>query len=466
MKKFASLLIVAILGGAITLGSYKLFEDELITNSNTPTAAIPNFSPVHYNGAPITSTNADFTEAADRTVHAVVHVKNVQISRKPRTMQEYFFGGGEMQKGLVGAGSGVIISADGYIVTNNHVIDGASELEVSLNDNRTFKAQVIGSDPKADIALIKIDAEDDLPYLPFGDSDNVKLGEWVLAVGNPFNLTSTVTAGIISAKARDIDQYDRNPQSFIQTDAAINPGNSGGALVNTNGELIGINTAITSQTGSYVGYAFAVPSNNARKIVEDILEYGDVQRGVLGIQGGGINANTANQYDLEVSEGVYVGAVDPDTGAEKAGLQEGDVIIQVDNVKISKFSDLSGYLGAKRPNDVVEVTFLRDGETRTVPVTLTKFSTFVIEKPGLEVREASKKALKEMGVKNGVIINNAINKQLQRYNFSGIIITAIDDQEVSSVADVKRIISEKDPREPISINFVSKNGESKQIIFN
>ncbi len=268
MKKFASLLIVAILGGAVTLGSYKLLEDQPILETTSTTTQ--NFNPVNYNGTPITSTNADFTEAADRTVHAVVHVKNVQISRQPRTMQDFFNGGGEMRKGLVGAGSGVIISADGYIVTNNHVIDGVAELEVSLNDNRTFKAEVIGTDPKADIALLKIDAESDLPYLPFGNSDNVNLGEWVLAVGNPFNLTSTVTAGIISAKARDINEFDANPQSFIQTDAAINPGNSGGALVNINGELIGINTAITSQTGSYVGYAFAVPSNNARKIVEDI----------------------------------------------------------------------------------------------------------------------------------------------------------------------------------------------------
>ncbi|MAW94639.1 MULTISPECIES: trypsin-like peptidase domain-containing protein [unclassified Leeuwenhoekiella] len=464
MKKFASLLIVAILGGTITLGAYKYLEDEPILPTTTTSST--NFNPVNYKGTPITSTNADFTEAADRTVHAVVHVKNVQISRKPRTMQDFFNGGGELRKGLVGAGSGVIISADGYIVTNNHVIDGAAELEVSLNDNRTYKAEVIGTDPKADIALIKIDADDDLPYLPFGNSDNVRLGEWVLAVGNPFNLTSTVTAGIISAKARDINEYDSNPQSFIQTDAAINPGNSGGALVNINGELIGINTAITSQTGSYVGYAFAVPSNNARKIVEDILEYGDVQRGILGIIPIDINANFANQYDLETSEGVYVGSVDSNTGAAKAGLQEGDIIVKIDNTKISKISDLTGYLGAQRPGDVVEVSYTRDGKLYTTPVKLTKYVTYVIEKPGIEISEASKEALKEMGVKNGVVITKAVNEQLQRYNLSGIVITAIDDQKVNSVEDVKRIISEKDSREPISINFASQNGESKQIIFN
>ncbi|MDP5044708.1 MAG: S1C family serine protease, partial [Leeuwenhoekiella sp.] len=194
MKKFASLLFVAILGGGITLGAYKLLEEN-IQHDVTSVTTSSKFSPVTYNGTPLTSTNADFTEAADRTVHAVVHVKNVQISRQPRSLQDLFYGGGEMKKGLVGAGSGVIISADGYIVTNNHVIDGATELEVSLNDNRTFKAEVIGADPKADIALIKIDADGELPYLPFGNSDNVRIGEWALAVGNPFNLTSTVTAG-------------------------------------------------------------------------------------------------------------------------------------------------------------------------------------------------------------------------------------------------------------------------------
>ncbi|RXG32846.1 trypsin-like peptidase domain-containing protein [Leeuwenhoekiella marinoflava] len=464
MKKFASLLFVAILGGGITLGAYKLLEEESQTEvSNLTTTS--SFNPVKYNGTPISSTNADFTEAADRTVHAVVHVKNVQTSRQPRSLQEFFYGGGEMRKGLVGAGSGVIISPDGYIVTNNHVIDGATELDVSLNDNRTYKAEVIGTDTKADIALIKIDADGELPYLPFGDSDGVKLGEWVLAVGNPFNLTSTVTAGIISAKARDISEYDSNPQSFIQTDAAINPGNSGGALVNINGELIGINTAITSQTGSYVGYAFAVPSNNARKIVEDIMEYGDVQRGILGVSGTSLNPSIASELDIDAVEGVYVAYVEFESGAKKAGLQKGDIITNIDNTKISKFADLSGYLGTKRPNDVVQVTYSRDGESKTVPVSLLKYSTYVIEKPGLEVREVSAKLLKEYGVKNGVIIAQATNDKLKRYNLKGIVITEIDDETVNSVDDVKRILNDKSPNEPVSLNFVSKGGEKKQIIF-
>ena len=464
MKKFASLLFVAILGGGITLGAYKLLEDESRTEVSNPITN-SNFSTVSYEGRPISSTNADFTEAADRTVHAVVHVKNVQTQRQPRNLREFFYGGGETRKGLVGAGSGVIISADGYIVTNNHVIDGASELDVSLNDNRTFKAEVIGTDPQADIALLKIDADEDLPYLPFGDSDNVRLGEWALAVGNPFNLTSTVTAGIISAKARDINEYDSNPQSFIQTDAAINPGNSGGALVNINGELIGINTAITSQTGSYVGYAFAVPSNNARKIVEDILEYGDVQRGILGVSGTSLNPSIASQLDVDAVEGVYVANVEFESGAKKAGLQEGDIITQIDDVEVNKFSDLSGYLGSKRPNDVVQVTYTRDGERNTVPVTLLKYEAFVIEKPGLEVREASKDLLKEYGVRNGVVISQATNEKLKRYGLNGILITEIDEEAVQSVDDVKRIMNAKNPNEPVSISFVGKDGEKKQIIF-
>ena len=293
----------------------------------------------------------------------------------------------------------------------------------------------------------------------------MRLGEWALAVGNPFNLTSTVTAGIISAKARDINEYDSNPQSFIQTDAAINPGNSGGALVNINGELIGINTAITSQTGSYVGYAFAVPSNNARKIVEDILEYGDVQRGILGVSGTSLNPSIASQLDVDAVEGVYVANVEFESGAKKAGLQEGDIITQIDDVEVNKFSDLSGYLGSKRPNDVVQVTYTRDGERNTVPVTLLKYEAFVIEKPGLEVREASRDLLKEYGVRNGVVISQATNEKLKRYGLNGILITEIDEEAVESVDDVKRIMNAKNPNEPVSISFVGKDGEKKQIIF-
>lgn len=235
----------------------------------------------------------------------------------------------------------------------------------------------------------KVDADEKLPYLTFADSDNTHIGEWVLAVGNPFNLTSTVTAGIISAKARDLSGSSDKTQSFIQTDAAVNPGNSGGALVNTNGDLIGINTAITSQTGSYVGYSFAVPSNIAKKVVEDIIEFGNVQKGVLGVRGSELNSLNAEKLGVKESEGFYVGGVDEGSGADKAGIKEGDIIKKLDNIKISKFSDPSGYIASKRPNDVIKVAIERDGKALTLPVTLYKNETYRINGLGLEVKNLS-----------------------------------------------------------------------------
>ncbi|HEA30204.1 MAG TPA: PDZ domain-containing protein [Leeuwenhoekiella sp.] len=463
MKNFAKMLLVAILGGGITLGAYQYFEKEAFVTTTTshPISTLP----VTYKGDPLSSTNADFTEAADRTVHAVVHVKNVQMALRPRNMREYLQGGGEMEKGLVGTGSGVIISQDGYIVTNNHVIDGASELEVSLNNNKTYTAKVIGADAKADIALIKIDANEDLPYLPFGDSEATRLGEWVLAVGNPFNLTSTVTAGIISAKARDIDEFDGNPQSFIQTDAAINPGNSGGALVNINGELIGINTAITSQTGSYVGYAFAVPSNLARKIVEDIMEYGNVQRGILGVSGAPINPAVAKQIETSESQGFYVKSIEPGSGAEKAGLKNGDIIKKVDGKAITKFADLSGYLNTKRPEDVVQVQVLRDGDLKSLPVTLYKLSTYKINKLGVEVKDIAKADLEDYGVKSGVVINDVTREDLERYDLKGVVISKIDDEPVKNIDQVQKLLTKKGNTDPMSITFVWPGGKQQQIIF-
>ncbi|HKJ49336.1 MAG TPA: trypsin-like peptidase domain-containing protein, partial [Christiangramia sp.] len=390
MKKIATLLFVSILGGVLTLGSYKLFlEDD--TNQFLPqdNSQQNTFLPVTNNNRPY-GTNVDFTAAAEKTIHAVVHVKNVAVFKSgPRSIWEYYPYSNNGGRALQGAGSGVIITPDGYIVTNNHVIDGASEIEVTLNNNKTYKAEVIGSDPISDIALIKVDAEEDLEYIPFGDSDNMEIGEWVLAVGNPFNLKSTVTAGIISAKARDLNMRDNSPQSFIQTDAAINPGNSGGALVNINGELIGINTAISSPSGSYIGYAFAVPSNNARKIVEDIMEFGDVQQGILGIRGRSLNNEIIREYDLNTSQGVMVAEVTPGSGAEKSGIRQKDIIRKIDNIDINKFSDLTGYINSKRPGDEVLVKLMRDGKEREVNVELTKLDTYRMVALGLEVANAS-----------------------------------------------------------------------------
>ncbi len=465
MKQFIKLLGVSVLGGVLTLGSYKLIihDDESFSNRTPVEQESSTFIPISSSNN-IYGTNADFTEAAEKTVHSVVHVKNVAVFDKPNSVWEYYSRGGNTGKALQGTGSGVIISPDGYIITNNHVIDGAGEIEVTLNNNKTYVAELIGTDTKADIALVKIDAED-LEYIPFGNSNNVKLGEWVLAVGNPFNLTSTVTAGIVSAKARDLNTNNASPQSFIQTDAAINPGNSGGALVNIDGELIGINTAITSQTGSYIGYGFAVPSNNARKIVEDIMEYGNVQQGILGIRGQDVNQFISKQSDLSTSQGVIVEDVDSGSGAALAGIKQGDVIRQIDNIEIRKMSDLTGYLGSKRPKDVVKVKILRDGREKEVDVKLAKYETFAITAIGLEVTNTSKADLNEYNTSNGVKISRALKNDKQSQALIGIIITKINGQKVNNVEDVKRIVNSNTSEEPISVTFVNKEGKEQTYIW-
>lgn len=453
MKKLISLIIVSILGGAITLGSYVLFfeNEPYLIEENTE---IPAYTPVNFEAMP-GSTMADFTEAANKSIHSVVHVKNIASTRSP-------FTGRSAGNALQGTGSGVIISPDGYIVTNNHVIQNASKLQVTLNNNENYIAEVIGSDPTTDIALLKIDAED-LDYLPFGNSNNAQIGEWVLAVGNPFNLTSTVTAGIISAKSRDLGM-DSNVSSFIQTDAAINPGNSGGALVNVHGELIGINTAITSQTGSYVGYAFAVPSNNAKKIVEDILEFGDVQQGILGIRG--VQASKLpSEYDVKTTEGVYIDGVEQGSGADKAGIRKGDIIKQIDNVEIRKFSDLKGYIDSKRPDDVVEVQVLRNGEEKKLNVKLSRYEIFQIKAIGLEVTNASSEDLQKNQVSNGVKITRGLTPQMQSERLTGTIITAIDNIPVKNIEDVKRVMSRRDSSDPLSVTFVAPNGEKQKYVW-
>ena len=446
MKNVAKLLFVSILAGALTLGSYKIFfEEDALLLSKTP--QLPAYTPVNYNPVP-GGLNPDFTEAAIKSVNAVVHVMNMAVVRSPFTRPGY---------ALQGTGSGVIVSPDGYIVTNNHVIQNASSLQVTLNNNETYIAEVIGSHPESDIALLKIEAEN-LDYLPFGNSNNVQVGEWVLAVGNPFNLTSTVTAGIISAKSRNLG-ITGDASSFIQTDAAVNPGNSGGALVNINGELIGINTAITSQTGTYVGYAFAVPSNNARKIIEDIIEFGDVQRGILGIKGGNV------PREMEISQGVFVSEVEAGSGADKAGIKANDVIVKIDNVDIRKFADLTGYINSKRPNDVVQVSVLRDGEKKQMNVKLTKYETFQIRSIGLEVTNASETDLRENKVTHGVKISRGLTPQMQNEELVGTIITAIDGKAVTSIEDVQEIINSKNYYDPISISFVGPNGQIQKYVW-
>ena len=463
MKQILRLFLVAFFAGALTLVGYKYFiETKEITF--IPQQENSSFIPINFTNSETIGVNIDFTEAAEKTVNVVVHVKNTTINRNSNNILEYYFGSGK-SRAIVGSGSGVIISPDGYIITNNHVIVNTSKLEVTLNNNKTYEAELIGTDPKTDIALIKIKTKKNLPYVSFGDSNQVKIGEWVLAVGNPFNLTSTVTAGIISAKARDLNEFDGNPQSFIQTDAAVNRGNSGGALVNTRGELIGIITAITSETGSYVGYAFAVPSNIARKVIEDIMEYGYVQRGILGIQGGSLNSKIANYLGIDETEGVYVDRIEKGSGADKSGIKKGDIIMGIDGIKIGKVSDLVGYLGSKHPNDVVQVTLLRDGNKKVIPVTLVKFEFFEIEDLGLEIKNSTQSELLERGITYGVKVTRILNKDMEQYNLVGIIILKLNGQKVRDIDDARRIMQVRNSNDPIKMTFADTQGEINTFIF-
>ena len=341
------------------------FVDKDYTNISTPA----NFN----SNKILKSSLPDLTFAANKSIDAVVHVKNTSIVKDSDSWALQFFYGDDSRK-KVGTGSGVIISPDGYIITNYHVIENSTEVIVTTNDNREYEAEIIGFDEVNDIAVLKINTDSNLDYIFFGDSDSTLIGEWVLAVGNPYNLNSTVTAGIISSKSRDLNEFDQKNQSFIQTDAAVNFGNSGGALVNIQGELIGINTLIQSMTGGYVGYSFAVPSNTVRKIFEDILEYGDVQKGLLGVRGVALRSSYSKQLKIDETEGFYIDVIEPGFGADNAGLQKGDIIKSVDDVKINRFSDLSGYLSSKRPGDKVSVKYIRDKQLITVSVTLKKDS--------------------------------------------------------------------------------------------
>lgn len=464
MKKYSSLFLVSLLSGAATLGGYKL----LIDNDGffSKSKGVVTLAPTNYSkNVGLVPEGLDFTEAADKTVHTVVHVKNVSYRTVSNPMLQFFYGynGGQQQE-QVGTGSGVIISEDGYIVTNNHVVKDASDIEITLNNKKTYKAKLIGTDSKMDIALLKIDVDEKLQYSVFADSDNSKIGEWVLAVGNPYNLTSTVTAGIISAKARNLDT--NGIQSFIQTDAAVNPGNSGGALVNTRGELIGINTMISSQTGSYVGYSFAVPSNIARKIIEDIMEFGNVQRGILGVEGGELNSAASKELGVKETQGFYVKKVNKNSGAEKSGLTKGDIIVKLDNQIITTYSELSGFISTKRPNDKVQVSYLRDGKTYTVPVVLTKNEFYSTEFKGLELENIDATDKKKYNIDSGVRIKEINNDNLKPYydELKGTIILSIDNVKATDVEAVSKIIEKKDENQSVSIEMINKMGQRIRII--
>lgn len=468
MKQISSLFLVSLLSGATTLGAYKLVFDN-DTPSNALSIAAPQSAStrnVSY-GAP-GAENADFTAAADKAVHTVVHVKNTIYRAAPQSMMDYMFGyrgnGQQQQQAQVGTGSGVIITQDGYIVTNNHVIQDASELEVTLNNNKTYKAKLVGTDSKMDIALLKVETNEKLPYATFGNSDDIKVGEWVLAVGNPYNLNSTVTAGIVSAKARNLSKD--GIQSFIQTDAAVNPGNSGGALVNTRGELVGINTMISSTTGSYVGYSFAVPSNITRKIVEDLMEYGNVQRGALGIQGAELNSASARKLGVDDTQGFYVNSVVEKSGAQNAGIKKGDIIKQIDNNAVNGFSDLNAAIITKRPNDVVKVTVQRNGETVVLPVKLTKNEINSFTYDGLELEDLSAAEKKSLKIDYGVRIKEITDENYMPYYDElkdGIILT-INNTKATDITTVTEILSRKGPNDHVKVQMITKNREIVRFI--
>ena len=431
--------------------------------------------------APVAGQPVDLTYAAEKALPAVVHIKYVQNS-KTKTVEVQsdpfgdffsdpfgFFGnpnGGTQRRQVQtpkreATGSGVIISNDGYIVTNNHVVEGADELTVTLNDNREYSARIIGTDKTTDLALIKVSAKD-LPTLPIGDSNNLKVGEWVLAVGNPFNLNSTVTAGIVSAKARSLGA--NGVESFIQTDAAINAGNSGGALVNTKGELVGINAMLYSQTGSYSGYGFAIPTNIMNKVVDDLKKYGTVQRAILDIKGSDVHnyidaqKDKGEKVDLGTNDGIYIAEVTEGGAGEAAGLQKGDVIVSIDNKKVTKMSELQEYLNGKRPGDKVSITYLRNKKSITKSTTLknAQGNTNVVKPADIDVlggnfREITAEQKQNLNISYGLEVLKVNNGALKEAGINrGFIIQKINDEPIKTLDELQSIVKKASTsKEPV-----------------
>ena len=458
----------AVIASAVTAMAMKSsFEAGLDTADSVSLAGQPSGGSL-YTVAQGVTPHTDFTAAAESTINGVVSIKSFSTPQQQRgggifddPFFEYFFGSPgqgrrqqqesprEQQRGL---GSGVIISADGYIVTNNHVIADAERLEITLNDNRTFDATVVGTDAMTDIALIKIDAKD-LPVIPMGDSEAIKVGEWVLAVGNPFGFTSTVTTGIVSAKSRSIagathSRGNMGIESYIQTDAAVNPGNSGGALVNLAGELIGINTAIYSQTGNYAGYSFAVPTSIVRKVVGDIKQYGAVQRAVLGISITDLTNDTAKEKGITaVTKGVYVAKVGERSSAREGGIQEGDVITSINGVATDNTGQLQEQVSKYRPGDKIKVGYVRDNKAHTVEIKLlnTQGTTGVTTAGdfadlGCVFKKADKELIKQIGIDNGVQVVEVSDGPMADAGVrKGFVITTVNDSKVSTPADVEKI---------------------------
>lgn len=499
LKKLLPLAVVGVISGATTFGTIQYFGHNSNSEDQSYFTKSANTSFVGMNTG---SVGDDFVKAAKTTVPAVVTIKNYQSRTSSSRASEqdlfdFFFGdpfggkggqGGQQprQKQQVpdnmpsGMGSGVIISPDGYIISNNHVVAGANKLEVVLSNKKSYIATLIGTDPNTDISLLKIE-EKGLPYLNFANSDNIEVGQWALAVGNPLGLNSTVTAGIISAKGRGIGILSSqgkatNPiESFIQTDAAINPGNSGGALVNTNGELIGINSAIQSTTGYYQGYGFAVPANLARKIIEDIKKFGIVQRGFLGVTSLDLSDdqqvamyNKQKKTALKVGSGVYITGFGDKSGAEEAGLKSGDIITKIDNSAVTDFADLSIAIGSKRPGDKVQVTYQRNGKESATTVTLrdqkggtstrTKADLSVTEKIGADFDPLNEAFKTNYGLTSGVIAKNVSEgSEIAKIGVvDNYIVVEINSKPVNSQKDVERILDKYQGN--VQVKFVDEYG--------
>ena len=445
MKRIIELVLVAVISGGI-VAWFVLDEKQEKTVQTENKIALPT-SRVSYTP----ETNINFKTSAKTAVDQVVHVMS-SGSQTVSSPFDFIFGGEPRKVPTLSSGSGVIISEDGYIVTNNHVIKGADEIEVILNNKKTYKAKIIGRDAAIDLALLKINAVDGEVFsaMPYGDSDVIEIGEWVLAIGNPFNLNSTVTAGIVSAKARSLGMSSRTSlEAFIQTDAAVNPGNSGGALVNTNGELIGINTAIASRTGSYVGYSFAIPVNIVKKIVSDLMEYGEVQRALLGVTVYEINAKSANELGIENMQGVYVNSVSVGGASSDAGVRIGDIITKIDGAPIRNTSELYEKIGIHRPGDKITINIVRDGKEKEIELILKNKNNKVtmeradnIDLLGAKFKSVSSKLKRQVGISFGVQVFQLNPGKLRMKGVrEGFIVTKVNQESVNSAEDINRIIN-------------------------
>jgi len=472
LGKIGITFFMVVAGAFIAVWAYSTFFEK------TQVVTITEKQPLKYAtfSADSNVTLPDLTFAAEKSIHAVVHIATQSVRgggwSSGNPFFDEFFGLRDQQPQIAqGFGSGVIISSDGFIITNNHVIEDAQNIKVILNDKREFEAKLIGADPSTDIALLKVDAKD-LQYLIYGNSNDLKLGEWVLAVGNPFNLTSTVTAGIVSARSRNlgINEDQLSVESFIQTDAVVNSGNSGGALVNQQGNLVGINTAIYSRTGSYTGYSFAVPVSIVGKVVEDLKKYGEVQRALLGVNIGDVNAEIAKELKLEKVEGVYVGGVPENGAAREAGIKEKDVIIQVEGEPTKNTAELQEKISQYRPGDAVKVVVIRDNEKKQFTVTLrNKHGDTEIVRDnnstlGAEFVVVGEKEKEKLDINSGIKVIKLDNGKLKTSGIKeGFIITNVNKKPIYEVKDFKREV--ENAKGGILVEGIYPNGEQAFFVF-